>query len=314
VSDDIEHRLSAAAQAVRELEVVGQRCSDLLARQEQMTAALEELRSQYGLEQREVERLEHLSLARVLVALKGDREEAVSREKAEADAARLRVADAEERLDAVSAALDAAHAHLDELGSASDTYTALLAEQERHIAESADPRRGKVLNLADERGRLTAEVDEIKKAQQAAGAARQALSVVEGSLGSASGWNTYDTFFGGGLMADVMEHSRLDEAARAASEADRRMAVLRTELTDVTETAQLSNNLAISSATKFVDLWFGNIFTDLAIRDRIKQGQQNVARSLQVVSTVEERLNALSAQVQARLAEIESERRDLLTQ
>jgi hypothetical protein len=314
VSDDIEHRLSAAAQAVRELEVVGQRCSDLLARQEQMTAALEELRSQYGLEQREVERLEHLSLARVLVALKGDREEAVSREKAEADAARLRVADAEERLDAVSAALDAAHAHLDELGSASDTYTALLAEQERHIAESADPRRGKVLNLADERGRLTAEVDEIKKAQQAAGAARQALSVVEGSLGSASGWNTYDTFFGGGLMADVMEHSRLDEAARAASEADRRMAVLRTELTDVTETAQLSTNLAISSATKFVDLWFGNIFTDLAIRDRIKQGQQNVARSLQVVSTVEERLNALSAQVQARLAEIESERRDLLTQ
>jgi hypothetical protein len=314
VSDDIEHRLSAAAQAVRELEVVRQRCSDLLARQEQMTAALEELRSQYGLEQREVERLEHLSLARVLVALKGDREEAVSREKAEADAARLRVADAEERLDAVSAALDAAHAHLDELGSASDTYTALLAEQERHIAESADPRRGKVLNLADERGRLTAEVDEIKKAQQAAGAARQALSVVEGSLGSASGWNTYDTFFGGGLMADVMEHSRLDEAARAASEADRRMAVLRTELTDVTETAQLSNNLAISSATKFVDLWFGNIFTDLAIRDRIKQGQQNVARSLQVVSTVEERLNALSAQVQARLAEIESERRDLLTQ
>jgi hypothetical protein len=314
VSDDIEHRLSAAAQAVRELEVVRQRCSDLLARQEQMTAALEELRSQCGLEQREVERLEHLSLARVLVALKGDREEAVSREKAEADAARLRVADAEERLDAVSAALDAAHAHLDELGSASDTYTALLAEQERHIAESADPRRGKVLNLADERGRLTAEVDEIKKAQQAAGAARQALSVVEGSLGSASGWNTYDTFFGGGLMADVMEHSRLDEAARAASEADRRMAVLRTELTDVTETAQLSNNLAISSATKFVDLWFGNIFTDLAIRDRIKQGQQNVARSLQVVSTVEERLNALSAQVQARLAEIESERRDLLTQ
>ncbi len=279
-----------------------------------MSAALEELRSHCGLEQKEVERLEHLSLARVLVALKGDREEAVSREKAEADAARLRVADAEERLDAVRAALDAAHAHLDELGSASDTYTALLAEQERHIAESADPRRSKVLNLADERGRLTAEVDEIKKAQQAAGAARQALSVVEGSLGSASGWNTYDTFFGGGLMADVMEHSRLDEAARAASEADRRMAVLRTELTDVTETAQLSTNLAISSATKFVDLWFGNIFTDLAIRDRIKQGQQNVARSLQVVSTVEERLNALSAQVQARLAEIESERRDLLTQ
>lgn len=45
-------------------------------------------------------RLEHLSLARVLAALHGAREDALAREKAEAEAARYRYAEAQHRLDA----------------------------------------------------------------------------------------------------------------------------------------------------------------------------------------------------------------------
>jgi cell division protein FtsB len=141
-----------------------------------------------------------------------------------------------------------------------------------------------------------------------------ALKVVQDALGSARSWNTYDAFFGGGLLADVEEHSRLDQAAREAANADQRMSVLRTELTDLDHTAATSPLISISNATRFVDMWFGNIFTDLAVRDRITQGQQNVAHSLQVVSDVQRQLSARIAEAQARLAQIEAERRDLLTQ
>jgi hypothetical protein len=313
MSDDLEQRLATAAQAVRELEVTRQRCADLQARQDHLGGELQALQAQYQVEQKDVARLEHLSFGRVLATMKGSREEALARETAEADAGRLRVADAQSRLEAVRTEHQAGLNRLDQLASAPDAYTALLAEKERQLTESGDPRRATLLNLADERGRLNAELAEMNQAMQAADAARQALSVVEDRLGSASGWNTYDTFFGGGMLATAMEHSRLDDAAAAAAEADRRMAVLRTDLTKLDQVAETSPMITLSSATRFVDLFFNNIFTDLAVRDRIQQGQQNVAQSLQMVSAVEERLKAQSAEVQSRLSQIEAQRRDLLT-
>jgi hypothetical protein len=314
VSDDIEQRLAAAAQAVRELEVTRRRCTDLQARQDQLGNELAALQAQYQIEQKDVDRLEHVSLARVLVALKGSRDEALAREHAEANAVRMRLADAQARLEAVRTERQAAQEQLDHLVSAPDDYTALLAEKERHLTETADPRRAALLSLADERGRLNAELGEMANAAQAADAARQALLQTEDKLGSASGWNAYDTFFGGGMIATAMEHSRLDEAAAAAAEADRRMAVLRTDLTELDQVEQTSPLITLSSATRFVDMWFDNIFTDLAVRDRIKQAQQNVTQSLRLVSSVEERLKAQTAHVRSRLAEIEAQRRDLLTQ
>jgi len=259
-----------------------------------------------------VGRLEHLSLTRVLASLTGSREEALTRERAEAAAARYQVADAEARLEALRQELAAAQQRHDQLAAAPQGYTAALAEKERHLAESDDPRRPQLLNLADERGRLTGELREMAKALQAADAAQQALSELRDKLGSASGWSTYDTFFGGGMIATSIEHRRLDEAADAAAEADQRVALLRTELADVHGMPPTSPLLAISARTKFVDMWFDNIFTDLSVHDRIRQAKQNVDQSLQAVQGVHDRLTSRIAQAQARLSSIEAERRDLL--
>ena len=111
----------------------------------------------------------------------------------------MRVADAQARLEAVRAEHQGALDRLDHLASAPDAYAALLAEKEQHLTESGDPRRATLLSLADERGRLNAEFAEMNQAMQAADAARQELSLVADKLGSASSWNTYDTYFRGGL-------------------------------------------------------------------------------------------------------------------
>jgi hypothetical protein len=55
------------------------------------------------------------------------------------------------------------------------------------------------------------------------------------------------------------------------------------------------------------------IFTDLAVRERIKQAEQNVARSMQLVREVQGRLEQRAAHARARLATIKTERRELLT-
>lgn len=303
----------AASEAVREQEVTAARGEELLSQIGETTRQLEELTASLTREERDVERLEGLSLTRVLVALRGDRNDALARERAEADAARYRVAEAEARLAAMRREHAAVRARLAELDGAPHALAAVLDERERHLQESGDPRQAPLLELARERGRLTAEVREIAEALRAAGEAAQALHLVRGKLGSASSWSTYDTFLGGGVVGSTVKHSRLDDAARAAAHADQCLAALRTELADVSGVPLNGPRLAIGGTTRFVDVGLDNIFTDLSVRDRIRNAQQNVEQAIQRVGAVRDRLTRRTAQARTRLAAIDVERRNLLT-
>jgi hypothetical protein len=313
VAEDIEQRLAAAAEALRGYEVTAHRGKDLEGRIDEMTAVLAALHAHQVDEQKDVERLEGISLTRLLTSLRGARDDALARERAEADAARYRAAEAEARLDAVRREQTAVQARLAQLASAPGTYAAVLDEKERHLGESRDPRGVRLLELADERGQLNGELHELSEARQAARTAQTALLQVRDKLGSASDWSAFDTFFGGGAISSAVKHSRLDDAAQAAAYADRCLAVLRTELADLQGVTLTATQLAVDGLTRFVDVWFDNIFTDLAVRDRIKQAEQNVARSIQLVSQVQGRLRQRAAHARARLATIEIERHDLLT-
>jgi hypothetical protein len=111
--------------------------------------------------------LEGLSLTRVLASLRGAREDTLERERAEADAARYRVAEAESRLDPLRREHSAAQARLSQLAAVPSDYAAALDDKERHLRESGDPRRTRLLDLA-------------------ARTAGQALSRVREALGSAA--------------------------------------------------------------------------------------------------------------------------------
>jgi hypothetical protein len=142
--------------------------------------------------------------------------------------------------------------------------------------------------------------------------ATAALSAVQEVLRSASGWSAYDTWFGGGMLASSVKHQRMDEAARAAAEADRRLAVLRTELAEVRDPGLTAPQLAVGGGTRFADVWLDNFFTDLAVADRIRQAQRQVDDAADTVLRLRDRLTARAGQARARLAAIESERRDVL--
>src|SRR5262245_8240573 len=313
VSGDIENRLAAAEQAMRERELTHQRCQGLLARADELNNELARLQATSSAEQQDVDRLESMSLTRVLSSLAGSRDERMARERAEADAARYRVAEAQARVDAVRREHRAAQAQLDQLASAPDAYAAVLNEKERYLTTSGDSRGGSLLQLAAERGRLTAERKETGEASRAARAGLDALSQVRDRLGSASSWSTYDTWFGGGMIASSIKHDRMDEAAQAAAAADQRLAVLRTELADVGDPGLTAPQLAMSGGTRFADVWFDNFFTDIAVADRIRQAERQVAESVQLVERLQARLTSRAADTNARLSAIETEREGLLT-
>ncbi len=310
----MDERLAAAAGAVRELEMTGERGRQLRARRGELARQLAALQARAAGEQHDVQRMEGVSLARVLASLRGAREDQLARERAEADAARYRVTETEGLLDAVTREEAAVQARLAQLSGAPERYARLLTEKERFIRESGDPHAPRLMDLAAERGRLAAERTEIAEALQAASAAGQALAQVGEVLGSASAWSAYDTFLGGRGISSSIKHSRLDQAAQAAAAADQHLAVLRTELADVSPVLPVTPRLPVEGLTRFADIWLDNFFTDMAVDARIREAQDSVARCAGLVEEVQAQLGKRDATVQASLQAIERERRDLLTQ
>jgi hypothetical protein len=313
MADDIERRLADAAAQLHRYQSTTARAEELAARCDQTEADIAALRSAHAIEERDVRRVDGLSLTRILLSLRGAREDRLARERAEADAARYRVVEAQARLDALRREHEAARAESQRLSSAQETYDAVLDEKAHHLAGSDDPRGRRLVALAQEQGRLTEEAREVAEASEAARAALDALAGLDRTLGSASAWSTYDTFFNGGLVSSMIKHDRLDQAAQQATHADQCLVVLQTELADVDGARPLTASVAVDGLTRFVDVWFDNIFTDFAVRDRIGRAKENVAASIARVQTLLADLDGRADRARQRLAAIDTARVDLLT-
>jgi uncharacterized protein YdcH (DUF465 family) len=306
---EIEQQLAAAAQAVHELGAANSRVAELRARHQQLSDQLSAARSQVQADQHEVRSLDGLTLTHVMAALHGSRDDRLARAKAEADKAAYQEAELARQVEAVETELQAAGQQAQSLSGAPNQYQLALAAKEDLLEHGGDPRAHELLSLADERGRLTGELTEIADADRTAQSALTALAAVQDTLSSASGWNTFDEL-GGGMIASMEKHSRLDQAANLAAQADRQLATLRTELTSV---GQLAPQLAVGGGTRFVDICFNSIFTDMAFSSHINQAERNTSQALQTVTAVQQRLKEQRGQVEDRLAAITRRRQELLT-
>ncbi|GAA3346444.1 hypothetical protein GCM10020358_57470 [Amorphoplanes nipponensis] len=308
MTDDIETRLAALAGLAREAELLRERRAELDRRLAGQTAAVAELRRGWAGELRDVERLESLSLSRVLVALRGARSEELSRERAEADAARYRLAEGESRLAAIQAERAAVEARLGDLADLPVRFAAAIDDKERHLRAAGGPQLGRLLAVAEERGRAEAELRELHEAGAAAEAALSALGEVRRQLQLASGRQSADNLLGGALT--VGRPHWLDGVAWAAAHADRCLAVLHTELTDV----QLARPLgavprAIVAPTGFSQLFFSNMI----IRDQINQAIRSTDGSAALVAGARQEIARRTEAVHAHWTALQRERRALLT-
>lgn len=304
----VEQQLAAAAQAVHELKAASGRVAELRARHEQLSDQLIAAQSQVSEDQHQVRSLDGLTLTHVMAALHGSREGKLARATAEADKAAFQAAELARQVQAIETELTAAQDQARSLAAAPDEYERALTAKEQLLEQSGDSSAHELLSLADERGRLTGELTEIADAEQTAQAALTALGAVQDALGSASGWNTFDEF-GGGMLASMEKHSVLDHAANLAAQADQQLATLRTELTSV---GQLAPQLTVGSGTRFVDICFNSIFTDMAFSAHINQAQQNTAQAVQTVSGVQRQLQEQRSRAEQRLEQIAERRQQLL--
>ena len=130
-----------------------------------------------------------------------------------------------------------------------------------------------------------------------------------GQLDSAAGWGTWD-ILGGGMLATMAKHGRMNDAQNAAFQARQAISRFRTELADVSQLRV--PDLQVGEFTSFADYFFDGLFVDLYIQDKIGTARRSAEETAAQVEDLLSQLRRERDRTAERAAELERERERLL--
>ena len=268
---------------------------------------LDDCRKKYCREQEDVERLERLSWSSIWASLKGSKESDMEREKAEAWTARVRLQEAQRQLEELQ--MEMAERKLRADPTCGVEYHDLLREKEKEYREKNFEFAAKMAEV--ERRELSAvtERKELNEALYAGKRLQTQIRTALDSLSSAAGWSTWD-MLGGGIMADMMKYSHMDDAQKTMERVQSDLRRYRAELADVTQAVDFE--LQTDGFTVAMDIWFDNIFADWVVRDRIQQAETRLEEVYGRVTAIQQQLEKRLTDVQQTIEALEQEKTETI--
>lgn len=269
--------------------------AELRRQRDTYAARADELKQSMQEEQADVDRLEGRSLAAFFYNVVGKMDEKLTKERQEAYAARVQYDAAVRELGGVEEDLDRYQAELDTLSNCETRYAALIREKTQAVKAAGSAVAEKILGLEGRSAYLESQEQELREASTAGQNALATTDQILESLNSAENWGTWD-LVGGGLIADLAKHSRLDDAQASVENLQSQLRAFRTELADVTINADFQVN--IDGFLRVADYIFDSIFADWAVLDRINQAQTQVESTRAQICAVLNYLQQMMAQAE----------------
>ena len=221
-------------------------------------------------EQEDVDRLEGLTLTNLFATVFSTRNERLQKENEELLAVKLKHDEAEEAVRDGQQEVDRLLAEIAESDGADETYGNLL-EEKAGILQSADNETAaRLFRLTECLADLKADEKELREAINAGETARLAISRVETALDSAANWGTFD-LLGGGMLATMAKHSKIDDARFQAHQAQRALHRFQEELHDAGE--RLAASISIDGFSTFADYFFDGLIADWLVQSKINNAR-----------------------------------------
>lgn len=263
--------------------------SQLDRQREELAEKVARLEAVKQAEQADVDRLEGRSLAAFFYHAMGTAGEKLAKERQEAYAAAVKYDAAARELESVEQDLARCKAELSELSDCENRYDRLLEEKLAALRAGTGSYADEIRAIEGRISYLEHQMDEIDEAIAAGNRALECADRVADSLNSSKSWGIWDVM-GGGLFADLAKHSHLDDAQREVEQLQVALRRFNTELADVS-TIRTDMQVSIGGFLRFADCFFDNLFTDLAVMDRISQSQDQVHT---IISQIEDALGRLT--------------------
>ena len=256
---------------------------------------LDALCSEMYAKKQDVDELKKNSLGNLLRKIAGSYDQSYEKEYREYVEAKL-------KYDEMTAAVEALQKETERLGSS-------IRQAEREIDRlyeelSGEPQAAEVLAELEEK--KTERYQRLKELKEAVSAVENVIALAaetKKAYEEAKGWATYDTFFGGGLIGDIVKYNRIDDAeelsVKLAGAAER----MNKELKDVEQIYEADLSY-IDSGSRLLDIWFDNIFTDYSVRSNLKENVDKLEDYI-------ERLGRLQSELNSRIRATESEIKEM---
>ena len=265
-------------------------------------AALYKLLKQCEAENHDVEALQKERISSFFLKLTGRYEDRLAKETCEAIEAKRQYDHADACRLQLRKDRDEINAALVELRRLASRYEAELNRRHQLIRQGMYDGDAEAYNAFDVRMTETAcQRKEVDEAKRAAIRARDVAANALEALRKAEGWATYDVWAGKGLLSHAAKYARLDEAASLFDKLSAQLESLRRELADVKD-LPMPKLTDVSSTERFVDFWFDNIFTDLSVRNQIRENIDKMDKLMaalgKLVSTLEAKEKRLRTQIE----------------
>lgn len=191
------------------------------------------------------------------------------------------------------------------------TYDELYKMKKERLLQSGSDVADRILALSDQINLINNHIKEIDEAVNAGYKVNTHLDRAIDSLSSAENWGTWD-LLGGGLLTDVVKHSRIDDATSEVEESQKALLQFRTELADV----KIINSIGIeiSEFSKFADIFFDGIFADWNMQSKIQNAQANVSETRNQVQQVLSKLKSMKNEDALQVEQLEQKMSELIIQ
>lgn len=283
--------------------------------QGQINESEEEVKSllaKYKSEAFDVERLQNESLSVFILRTIGSFDRKLDKETQEMLKAKAEYDRAVENLKQLKIKRDELNKKLAELNRDRVMFEKELQRREEELKRDLSSEKSiKYRELTNEEDLLSAQLVETQEAVRAANIVLDTIDEAVGQLDSAENWATYDIWFKGGILSHMAKYDKIDKAEEALNRLSSQIKVLRRELSDI----NLAENLSfagVDSATRVIDFWFDNIFTDLNVRNRIRNDAEQLRRLRSQINSVISRLMQNKSGIGRRIEEIRQEKTNLI--
>lgn len=243
-------------------------------------------------EQKDVEELDGFSILKMVRTWTGKQDEIREKELGELAAVEAKFREIEKTVTDLGQDLEANERQLDQMSweTIDIEWEKLIKEKEQWIFENNQEQASRLEKLYEEKTFYTTSIRELTEAISAGTEAKIALRRALDSLETAKDFSTWDTFFGGGLIATSLKHSKLDESEDAIHAAQRSLQRFHNELLDIQQIQADNLSVGRDSFVTFADYVFDDIFSAWSTHSKITNSIDRISETLLDLGSISDQL------------------------
>lgn len=267
-----------------------------------------ELKKKLSKEEKDVTKLESLSLNSLYYKMRGTIDEKLSKEKFEFLEAQAKSLECYDYLKRLYLNSDNLNKEIENLGDLDLKHSNLLKESADYILNLNNEKTPIISEISNKINFLKLENKELSEAIKEGNKLIPAIEDAISNLKSAQNWGIYD-MIGGDFIATMAKRSKMNEASNSLNSIKILLNNYNSELQDLNQEASIS--LDINSLSGFMDYFFDNFFTDYFVQNKIDSALNSTIsfkkEILKIQSNLENNLNSNISFLEKLLDDLEKE-------